>query len=689
MNFCNNCGSDLKEHKGARFCHNCGNHLSDYVDERFGQERKDNTDEVIRSMKSGLLNLLSVHNTNLKNTLRAVFKSKYSDFWFKEETELANVVEILSAGLKRDSNTEIISGIKAFKSFLRIDSKGSSEKVSESNLKVFLNTSNGRSYGHCYTEFIRLINSLENKLGATSVHQIENDNFENDASDADNDQISSESSRNKTFGNGYNSYGIIFTNLNALANRLNCGEEEVEAVILNYISQVEECGHQYVLLDAGNNTYSNIDPDDGWQSHVAVLKDFYHANSQAEYLFIIGGHDVVPIAIIDNVPRCYKDDPEIDTDMPYGYLIDSGFEDLLWNGNLFKKDIFLYCGRLPIPSDRSLYDVDAYLSNSINVISGGIDTENCFGMTAKSWERASSTIIKKLQLTKELHTSPEHNIQSAKEVFNTQADIYYFNLHGSDSPGSPEFFGDKSPVITPEYLNQTENLNFLMTEACYGAKFIHYESYECMLLTSLFNRTVVYTGSSKVAFGSSTENISSADVVAKSFLENILSGEPCGRALAYARIDVFDACSGDHYDYGTTSAAEFNLFGEPLCSIYSNRKRKSFSLGSKKMRSKSFNNTRPEKKEIKLDAIEKGILNDVRNLINQEVLKIRELINRELYEQFNIEPRQLSTVFEIKGKYGEVTYNYNYYKEIVSGKSQVYSVFADRSGKIKSIIQSK
>jgi hypothetical protein len=491
------------------------------------------------------------------------------------------------------------------------------------------------------------------------------------------------------FSNGYKSYGIIFTNLNALASKLNCSEEEVESVISSYISQAEECGHQYVLLDARNNSYNNIAADDGWQSHVQLLKDFYNDNSQAEYLFIMGGHDVVPMAIIDNEPRCYKDDSEIDTDMPYGYLIDSGFEDLLWNGNLFKKDILLYCGRLPIPSDRSLDDVNAYLSNSLNVISVGIDTENCFGMTAKSWELASNTIIKKMQLNKKLYTSPQHNLNTANEIFNTRADVYYFNLHGSDSPGSPEFFGDQSAVISPDYLRNVENLNFLMTEACYGAKYIDYESYESMLLTSLFNRTVAYVGSSKVAFGSSTENISSADVVAKSFLENILSGETCGRALAFARIDVFDACPGDHYDHGTTSAAEFNLFGDPLCSIYSNSKKKSLPLGSKKTRSNSLNSTRPERNEIKLDTIEKGILNDVRNLVNQEVLKIRELINRDLYEQFNIEPRQLSTVFEIKGKYGEITYNYNYYKENVTGKSQVHSVFADKSGKIKSIIQSK
>jgi hypothetical protein len=533
---------------------------------------------------------------------------------------------------------------------------------------------------------------LKEHRGALFCHNcgspLENElNISSSQSFTDSDRM--EFSNKSAFDHGFNSYGIIFTNSNVLIKRLNCREEDVESVLLNYISQIEKFGHQYILLDAGNNSYSNLDADDDWQSHVELLKDFYNDNSQAEYLFVVGGHDVIPMAIIDNEPRCYQEDHEIDTDMPYSYLLISDFEKHLWSGNIFKKDVHLFCGRLPIPYSSNLNFLESYLINSGNVMSRGTDTGYCFGMTAKSWEIASNTIINKIDLNKRLHTSPEHNLNSAKDVFNTRADLYYFNLHGSDSPRSPEFFGDQSAVISPDYLSQAENLNFLVTEACYGAKFIDYESHECMLLTALENRTVAYLGSSKVAFGASTENISSADVVAKSFLENIITGQTCGRALALARIDVFDACPTDHYDYGTTSSVEFNLFGDPLCSIDTPSNKKRLPLVSKIIRSKSFNNTRPEKREIKFDSVEKGLLNDVRNLVNQEIQKIGEIIDHQLYSQFNIEARRLSSIFEIKGKYGEITYNYNYLKDSFFGKSQVYAVFADRSGKIKSIIQSK
>lgn len=272
------------------------------------------------------------------------------------------------------------------------------------------------------------------------------------------------------FENGYKTYGIILTNLNALANNLNCSQDEVQSLLFNYITNLQEYGHQYVLLDANNNEYKNVTSEDGWKSHVGLLKDFLSDNSLAKYLFILGGHDVIPMAIIENEPKCYDDDEDIDTDMPYSYLLNSNFEELLWDGSIFKKDVQLYCGRLPVSSDLSINNIESYLYNSSNVVSSGIDTENCFGMTAKSWERASSTIIKKVQLNKKLHTSPDHTLQSAREIFNTRADIYYFNLHGSDSPSSPEFFGDQSAVISPDYLSEAEKLNFLFTEACYGAK---------------------------------------------------------------------------------------------------------------------------------------------------------------------------------------------------------------------------
>ena len=163
------------------------------------------------------------------------------------------------------------------------------------------------------------------------------------------------------FNGNYNSYGIIYTNLNALAYKLDCSQNEVKSIIQDYIFQLEKCGHQYILLDAGNNSYKNLSTDHGWQSHIELLNGFRNDNSEAEFLFILGGHDVIPMAIIDNEPMCYEDDLDIETDLPYSYLLSENFEELLWNGSLFKKDIILYCGRLPTAFGCSLENIQNYL----------------------------------------------------------------------------------------------------------------------------------------------------------------------------------------------------------------------------------------------------------------------------------------------------------------------------------------
>ncbi|RAR73739.1 hypothetical protein [Flavobacterium aciduliphilum] len=692
MNFCNHCGADLRQHVRTRFCHNCGNHLEGLENFTHHQESKDNSSEVLRALKGGILNLLIERIDQIKNTLRSAFKTRYSDSWAKEEDELKKVVNLLISELKNGNNSDVLYAIGAFKTFLKVDAYGNFEKISDTNLNSFLNSSNGRAYGHCYTELIRLFNTLENKLSDSSSNQIESYNYENESNN-NNDQSNFEILRNQSFNNGYNSYGIIYTNLNALAKRLNCGEEEVESTILNYISQVEEYGHQYILLDAGNNSYSNIDADDGWKSYVELLKDFQNDNSQAEYLFIVGGHDVVPMAIIDNEPRCYQDDLEIDTDMPYSYLKTDNFELLLWNGNIFKESLLLNVGRIPFATDSDIYDLKNYLDRSSNSFLTNVQINNCFGMTALSWKSASEKIIQNANAQKILHTSPQIDINSVDNVYDESAELYYYNLHGSNAPNASQFYGDNGGAVAPKHIAKAVNPNFFITEACYGAKFIDYNKQSSMLNSALNNNTLAFVGSSRVAFGSCSSNISSADIVAKSFIDALFDNINCGMALSKARIDVFDACPDEQYNYGVTSAVEFNLFGDPILKASDSsksmfRKSSNNTLKNNSIKSKSYTKSKPEIKEIDFKNLEKGILNDVRNLVNNEVLKIRKTVDSYLYQNFNVDKRGLQRVFLIKSKFGEETFNYMYQNQ--NGNIQTtYSVFTDKRGKIKSILTSK
>lgn len=500
--------------------------------------------------------------------------------------------------------------------------------------------------------------------------------------------------KNKTtFEDGFNSYGIIFTNTVALANSLNSNENEVNDIINNYILQIKESGHQYVILDAGNNSIKNLSSENDWNSHVELLKSFYDSNSlKAEYLFIIGGHDVIPMSIIDNVAGCYANDSDIDTDMTYSYLAHENFETLLWNGNIFKENLLLNVGRLPFATNSQANDLQNYLDKSSNSILSNIQINNCFGLTALSWKSASEKIIRNAVAQKVLHTSPHVDINTVDNLYNNSAELYYYNLHGSDAPTTAQFFGDSGSAIAPRHIAEAINPNFFVTEACYGAKFIDYDKESSMLHSALNNNTLAYVGSSRVAFGASTENISSADIVAKSFIDAIFSGIDCGKALSKARIDVFDACPDEQYNYGVTSAVEFNLFGDPILkatdSSKSLFKTNRSSIKNSSFKSKAFTKSKPEIKEINLQNLEKGILGDVRNLVNNEILKAREIVDTYLYQQFNVEKRSLQKVFSIKSKFGEETFNYIYQNQ-KGNIETTYAVFTDKRGKIKSILTSK
>lgn len=82
--------------------------------------------------------------------------------------------------------------------------------------------------------------------------------------------------------------------------------------------------------------------------------------------------------------------------------------------------------------------------------------------------------------------------------------VLIFNLHGSDTPGSACYFGDDGmsnpTAIFPHNLASARNFNILMTEACYGGRFIDYDKDDSMLLTAITNKTIEFLGSNVVAF---------------------------------------------------------------------------------------------------------------------------------------------------------------------------------------------
>jgi hypothetical protein len=301
--------------------------------------------------------------------------------------------------------------------------------------------------------------------------------------------------------------------------------------------------------------------------------------------------------------------------------------------------------------------------------------------------------------------SPSVDSNNVEEIFDRSSDILYFNLHGSDAFEQPQFFGDKNVAISPMQISKLQRYNFIITEACYGAKFIGYRNHESMLLNSLNKNTLAYIGSSRIAFGAvGNDALMSADLIAKSVLQSLSNGCSIGHALSKARVDclemeeVYSYYDDDddayffytegYNDLSLVTALEFNLFGEPTLRAMQN-----------KIRQKSNNKVNkaikiPQKttrEEIYSKTKNQNILDAVRASVDLEFEKISTIIQTELYNRYELTSDELQSISLRKSKSSsKEAYMYVYSKKQKDIKNnKLYFINCSKSGSIKKVITTK
>ena len=88
------------------------------------------------------------------------------------------------------------------------------------------------------------------------------------------------------------------------------------------------------------------------------------------------------------------------------------------------------------------------------------------------------------------------------------------------------------------------------------------------------------------------------------------------------------------------------------------------------------------------DDVSEGLLAQVRGIIDDTLIGIRDRLNEELYQKTGVLPR-FSSIFELITMNGQKSYNFVYESQTQSGGLKLYSVFTDVNGHIQSILQSK
>lgn len=348
--------------------------------------------------------------------------------------------------------------------------------------------------------------------------------------------------------------GIIMTDVGALATQLSCSATDLCETIDDYARSAAERGVHYHLLDLGCNGISGIDGKNV-QATVNLLKTIVSI-ARPKYLLILGNEEIVNVTCWEN--QCADSDEDVSADLPYATL------DMTspWEGLRYDFSQVLRVGRIPSYSGERLSQFAAYFRNA----QVGINSVNkivSYGLSALVWEPASAVQYNKIGYGK-INTSPNVTLDNVKTTLPQDANILFFNLHGSNQ--TEFWYGQKDTsypeAFSPETIKTLNGPYFLGVEACYGARYVGGLTPEdSIVLMAMENGCLALLGSSKIAYGPCTPPGTCADIIIGTFLKALCDGESAGDAYCEGMKNLMNSETPD--DSTIKTLAEFSLYGDP------------------------------------------------------------------------------------------------------------------------------
>lgn len=531
--------------------------------------------------------------------------------------------------------------------------------------------------------------------------------------------------------------GLILTNITLLASKLRMEKKAVDALLQEFVEKKRKFGIDYRIVDAGCYTYHkkpslwssrtvSLDAGSEVWDYMSILMDAYTKEKWGEdnamhYLFILGGDDIIPMPCIRHYIAGDKNDDTIDTDILYAYPYGSEMLPLLENREIFKYEPVFIVGRLPFATDAVASDLISYLNRDLEN-SAGISMLGAYGQCDPNWKNVSVRVAAELvnggylrnfdgrlspaYYYHRLILSPEVNVSNVDQVFHTEASLYYYNLHGSDALEARGYFGvpvGKSGavgVLAPEHLASCRKPNIVMCEACYGGRFIGYDKAHSMLLSAFAAQTMLFVGSSRVAWGAvdaqgatpSSATVCHADVMAIAFMNGMLGGYLAGDAFWAACRTVLNSGSSDDL-FAALTAVEFNLYGDPTLYMQVQNGKKQAVSAAKQVPFMSGNvslGCKAERMEIPDDSGTASLLQRVRSAVDLNIKKIHENLGSYLYANYGMSPRPADSVFRLTYADGRKEMKFDYDYAQVNGQALLrMTVITDGEGDIKDVFASR
>ncbi len=521
--------------------------------------------------------------------------------------------------------------------------------------------------------------------------------------------------------------GVIFTNISLLAARLHTDKTTVTNIISDYIERKCEAGICYRLVDVGDYTYSeamfpgfrrtaSLNQGSALKDYMDILIDVFNTAVEEgeedwQYLFIIGGIDIIPMPRVKHfVPN--GSDRDIDTDILWSYPHRPNALKEIESQEIFAESPMYLVGRLPFAEGATVDDLRNYLSRSLDH-NGGVPLTSSYGQCDPNWMTVSGSVVADLHregympdMSRRLPAdcwrwglvlSPNVTAADVDKVINKHASLYYFNLHGSDGYEASGYYGaalgthNCSLAIEPRHMAACDRPNIAISEACYGGRFIGMDKSHSMMLSSIYNQTLAFVGSSRIAWGAvdecqeqgtGTVNIDYADVLAYQFIGGIMQGATVAEAFFIARSVLLMSCHpGD--PYAAASVVEFNLYGDPTTFLDVDRDFDDMNKSLVSPNTKAGCTIEPVK-----SAGQSSILDMVRSYVDSNINEIHNKINDHLYMHYGIEPRPADDIFRLKYADGSQELVFGYNTPLLDSVQQLI-VTSDPDGKVKKVCSSR
>lgn len=485
--------------------------------------------------------------------------------------------------------------------------------------------------------------------------------------------------------------GVIFTDTQKLAEKYDCPQEEVVAVIESLRDQSREHGMEWYLLNTSEYVEDTDEPF--WLDYNEAISDFmqeYDLPRGVEIpVFIIGGDDVIPIPMVEDVFGS-SDTGHIPCDMCYCF--GGNFFSDLWDygdHSITEDYVRNNVARLPLEDgamDTSLADdLGDYFERCTQYYDEGLSVDAVMMEANASWLPASKTMSEHLPLVNHaddpdmvqdgMYVSPPVSVEdedSMEPVINTldECGMLLFNLHGAGSEGMSGFYNDDGEAFSTEMLSNSDAL-VLNTVACYGARYYGFGRDDSMMLTALYdNGFLLYAGSLipvpmtdlEVPDGVEVHEGSGSEHLMPIYCMEQFRGLPVGEAMMRAKLEYFNTFRFmERDDFSMATMMMFSLYGNPMLRLQPKEEvlQRAAECHVLPVLPQNKRMAPIQKKRLQRVLVKDGqkgqsLLDEVRGQVDANLSAIHTQVQQHLYDALGLEPSWLDHVdsFELSDSKG-------------------------------------